>query len=120
MNSYMALPEDRYVYGFDKMDLRMVMSPEAQVKLLVEKLVIFDGQFKGYEGKFFNGLPYTGLYNGTPSIVTKFLNIPGTAEQMDFIITPAGRFAPLMFDIGMLGAAAEKVPFSANSIGLYG
>ena len=122
MQSYIALPNDRYVYGFEKPELRLIISPEAQLKILIEKLTIVDGFFPKGEGQFFNGLPWQYQYNGVPTIVSRYLNgtMNLTSEKAEFLMLPAGRFAPFMFDIGLLGASADVIPFSGNSIAYYG
>ena len=66
-----AMPDDRYTDGFTKDEFVIAMSALSNTKILEEKLVIYDGQFIGAEGKFFQGLPYAHMIGGTPLYITK-------------------------------------------------
>lgn len=117
---YNALPEDRYVTGFDDEDLVIAITKKGQAKLLKEKLVMYDGQHMGTEGKFYQGLPYVHLFAGALLFVTKFLNSPDSTIDAEYIITPIGKYAPLLFHLGRFSGRAEVAPFTDGAISAYG
>ena len=120
--AYNALPNDRYVAGFDDDELAIGISRVAQANLLKEKLVIFDGQFTGEAGKFFNGLPYSHLFAGVPAKVSKYIVAPNQAaeDQIDWFITTIGQWGAMFFDVPWITALAEKQQGMFNTLGIYG
>lgn len=117
---YNALPEDRYVTGFEDEELVIAITKKAQAKLLEAKLVIYDGQAMGESGKFYQGLPYTHQFAGVSLFVTKFLNSADTQLPADYIITPIGRFAPFLFHLARFAGRAEVAPFTDGGLSVYG
>lgn len=119
--SYYATPEDRYVTGFDESELVIAITRTAHAQILKEKLVIYDGQEMGSNGKFYTGLPYTHLFAGTPLFVTRFLNRPEAPElDADYVILPLGAYSPFLYYIGRFAGRAEVAPFTDGALSVYG
>lgn len=121
--TYNMLPEDRYVTGFKKEDLVIVMTAEAQAKLLEEKLVIYEGQKMGNEGLYYQGLPYEHLFAGVPLKVSQFINSEETADgtlDVDYIILPRGSYSPFLFHMARWAGWVEKAPFTDGGLSVYG
>lgn len=116
-----ALPYDRYISGLTSDELVGVITPVAQAKILKEKLIIYDGQFMGEEGKFFTGLPYSHRFAGTYLHVTKFLN-RGHNDEVDaeYILINPGKWSPFLFHAAKFAGRAEVIPFTDGAIGIYG
>ena len=118
---YNALPEDRYVTGFDDEELVIPITKQAQANLLKEKLVIYEGQKMGEAGVYYSGLPYSHLFAGVPLFVTKFMNDgKDTDLEVDYIITPIGRFAPFLFHLARFAGRAEIAPLTDGAASVYG